>query len=87
MVSLSVMGAVKDENSTNLGLLPHSSSVFPVLFFSSLLSCFSAHDPVDISFAFSFLNFFPLLSTLGDALEDEWFSRGEWNLLRRLIYF
>lgn len=34
--------------------------------------------------AFFSFDFSSLLATLGDTLEDEWFSRGEWNLLSRL---
>lgn len=78
------LGAVKDENSTNLGPSPPFllcvSRVFLFLL-ASLLIC--PRSCRHLSPAFFFLHF-SLLSTLGDALEDEWFSRGEWNLLRSL---
>lgn len=77
VVVVSMIGAGKDENSTNLGPSPPFllcvSCVF--LFLSAFLLI--SHDPVDI-FLLHFSSFIsPLLSTLGDALEDEWFSRGE----------
>lgn len=59
VVLVSVWGQRRTRTQLIWGLLPHSSFVFPVFFFSFLLSYLFAYDPVDIAFLrfSSFLSF------------------------------
>lgn len=66
------LGAVRMRIQLIWGLLPHSSFVFPVFFFSSLLSCLFARDHVDTSL----LHFSSFLSLCFPSWVTHWKMSG-----------